>query len=700
LKECGAVEGQGPPKWGLVLRYISRHWAGHHSLPHSLFINLLAPVLLIYLLNDALDFALANVPDTVLVIRLWFAALFVLLVFLVWGATGAWKSATRVFRRRDGGAFHKLARWSSAELAQVSIFFLALFYTFSLTVFLPTYSTLVQIARGQDPLSQYVLEWGDEERTWIYFGGTIGFGLNDQLKAMLKEPNQATYIQLESDGGRELEAEKTARTIEAAGLSTYTQFQCVSACTLMFLAGKDRTLDLEDGARIGFHSPYLTTMMGDTSVGGLTSEYYRHLVNRNVSEKFAAWAIRVPPDDMWFPTPQILKEEGIVTQFYVDEEAGTVPVDAYLFDDAFYTLAEAEAIFLEVDKITQQVEDLQEVIDINKQALATGWLSLADQTNAHFRIGISHRFQDEYNDAILAFRAADQLRPDYTPVLYQRALTYGDWYWATRDPIRLRQALNDLSRLVQMEPDNGEVRSTRGMFYVEAKEFDKAEEDFDQSVILAPFDSAIANNSCWFKITELGQYDTALADCNKALELEPDSDAALHSRGLTYDILGKRELAIADYQKAYEIAPERQAISRDSIAYLDALESDVDAVSAITGVWAADPSLPALQKFNSCDENALRISVDMAAGLYRAVNVTNGFEIRAKLLSADGNRFQIQYADEERLDDAGNPVSWHLVMLDADRFFWVRDDDYLRVDGRLIFQGKNTEIRTRCTSVS
>ena len=49
------------------------------------------------------------------------------------------------------------------------------------------------------------------------------------------------------------------------------------------------------------------------------------------------------------------------------------------------------------------------------------------------------------------------------------------------------------------------------------------------------------------------QYDLALADFNKALELDPGSLVAYHNRGVVYFDLGQLPLAIADFTKAIEL---------------------------------------------------------------------------------------------------------------------------------------------------
>jgi tetratricopeptide (TPR) repeat protein len=54
----------------------------------------------------------------------------------------------------------------------------------------------------------------------------------------------------------------------------------------------------------------------------------------------------------------------------------------------------------------------------------------------------------------------------------------------------------------------------------------------------------------------LGQYDLAIADCNKAIELDSRLAIAYNNRAKAYYYKGQNDLAIRDYNKAIELDPE------------------------------------------------------------------------------------------------------------------------------------------------
>jgi tetratricopeptide (TPR) repeat protein len=60
------------------------------------------------------------------------------------------------------------------------------------------------------------------------------------------------------------------------------------------------------------------------------------------------------------------------------------------------------------------------------------------------------------------------------------------------------------------------------------------------------------NSRCWARAI-IGELETALQDCNQALQMRPAYSEALDSRGLVYLKMGKLDEAIADYTSVLEV---------------------------------------------------------------------------------------------------------------------------------------------------
>lgn len=139
-------------------------------------------------------------------------------------------------------------------------------------------------------------------------------------------------------------------------------------------------------------------------------------------------------------------------------------------------------------------------------------------------------------------------------------------------------ALTALSGVVYLEAPRGykrtdaereiEAARTGSTFY---EYTNRAEAQFDLGRIdqaIATLDAGVArekddanayNVRCWLLGRANRDLPKAMADCDKALALEPDTASYLDSRGLVWFRMGKFERAIADYDAALEREPEMAA---------------------------------------------------------------------------------------------------------------------------------------------
>ncbi len=118
-------------------------------------------------------------------------------------------------------------------------------------------------------------------------------------------------------------------------------------------------------------------------------------------------------------------------------------------------------------------------------------------------------------------------------------------------------ALTDLDDAIALRPTDTEALMTRAAVYAALKRPNEQLVDFDRVLVLRPRSSEALNARCW-TLAELNrELDKALADCNAALKIIPDSSAFLDSRGLVHLRAGRWDAAIADYTAALEGAPKQ-----------------------------------------------------------------------------------------------------------------------------------------------
>ncbi|MFT3726879.1 MAG: tetratricopeptide repeat protein [Terricaulis sp.] len=79
----------------------------------------------------------------------------------------------------------------------------------------------------------------------------------------------------------------------------------------------------------------------------------------------------------------------------------------------------------------------------------------------------------------------------------------------------------------------------------------------DGAIASSPNNAALYNDRCWLRTIIAEDLPSALADCNRALQLAPNSAEMLDSRGLANLKLGNYQAALADYDAALSRDPER-----------------------------------------------------------------------------------------------------------------------------------------------
>jgi len=103
--------------------------------------------------------------------------------------------------------------------------------------------------------------------------------------------------------------------------------------------------------------------------------------------------------------------------------------------------------------------------------------------------------------------------------------------------------------------DNAYAHYKRGDAYDDIQEYEKAIAEYNKAIEINPnYASAYYNRGC--ANAEMGQYSEAVADYDRALELRPNHFLAYYNRGLVYSRIGENEKAITDYNKAIQVDPD------------------------------------------------------------------------------------------------------------------------------------------------
>src|SRR5260221_6578257 len=213
--------------------YFARHWRGELSLGVSYWVNgVLAQVIVAAAANS---FGSLGDAASLKSVAIGCVSFYVFsLAVSVWQIVGTWRSASNHVER--GGQ----VCWAGTAKVVLALSALALLRS-TVSTTIPQITEFAKIIAGDTGIPKFevrVLPGGSE----IEFRGGLRAGSAKELERIISAVPQAKVLHLNSSGGRIREGEQMARLVRERGLITYTSERCLSAATLVFLAGKERVV--------------------------------------------------------------------------------------------------------------------------------------------------------------------------------------------------------------------------------------------------------------------------------------------------------------------------------------------------------------------------------------------------------------------------------------------------------------------------
>jgi uncharacterized RDD family membrane protein YckC len=284
--------------------YFLRHWRGELSLPVACWVNGVVFGFACGFVIGFVDSFIYRGSDGRPV--LWLSSLIVIwlgtILLTAWQSIGVWRSADQY---RQSGKFF----WGTA--AQVMVVLGTLQFAYRLTtVGLPQIAGMIEIVSGDSGLGPHQFRVAGKG-TVLEFSGGITFGVAKEMEGFLAAMENVRWVRLNSIGGRILEAQKMSDLIKARGLITVVGKDCLSACTVVFLGGKERWIG--PNGRLGFHQVAFRGMTVADRRASIAREEAR-LQKLGLSRDFAERANKAVPSSMWFPDKEELLREHVVTR--------------------------------------------------------------------------------------------------------------------------------------------------------------------------------------------------------------------------------------------------------------------------------------------------------------------------------------------------------------------------------------------------
>ena len=106
-----------------------------------------------------------------------------------------------------------------------------------------------------------------------------------------------------------------------------------------------------------------------------------------------------------------------------------------------------------------------------------------------------------------------------------------------------------------MNPEDANAYYNRGTVYVDKGDFDAAIQDFDKAIDLNP-EYAEAYNNRGAAHHKKDDFDAAIQDFNTSIGLNPEDAEAYYNRGIAYTRKGKVDRTIQDFNTSIDLNPK------------------------------------------------------------------------------------------------------------------------------------------------
>ena len=166
---------------------------------------------------------------------------------------------------------------------------------------------------------------------------------------------------------------------------------------------------------------------------------------------------------------------------------------------------------------------------------------------AYYGKGLALASQKQYQKTITALESAVKLKPNFAAAWKYQSVIY-------RELKQINKALVTINKAIEIQPNNPNFYNEKWVVLDALKNYVQAENAITKAIKINPR-AAFYNNRGILFIRQR-KWDLALADLNKAININPEFDDSYNNRGVIYKERGKFNLALADFNKSIQINPK------------------------------------------------------------------------------------------------------------------------------------------------
>ena len=148
-----------------------------------------------------------------------------------------------------------------------------------------------------------------DDGSTLIVDGPITDGAYASFRRALRAYPIARNVILKSPGGLMFEADRIAHVVRERRMTTYAHTLCASACTVILIAGSDRTA--APGTQVGFHRPNVSLSPTPERTLQLTRRLYERA---GLAPSFTARIYATPFESVWYPGVDEMISAGVLTR--------------------------------------------------------------------------------------------------------------------------------------------------------------------------------------------------------------------------------------------------------------------------------------------------------------------------------------------------------------------------------------------------
>lgn len=259
-------------------------------------------------------------------------------------------------------------------------------------------------------------------------------------------------------------------------------------------------------------------------------------------ERFRNQLARVP-DSLSIPVDRIKAFNTIIEQISADKDIITLRKKNMLLIDANNYVSNE---YVQIKNYTKALEYSNIAIGLD-----------SSDARGYFNRGCIYQAMDKDSLAMKDYNYAIKINDNYADAYYNRGIIY-------ERSMKYKEALDDYNKAVKQQPSYlADIYNNRGNVHLALKDSSKALNDYSRVLDIDTANVNAYTNRAGLYIKQK-ELEKALKDCNRALAIDSTFVRLYNQRAVIYEQMKDYEKAIDDYKKVLKLDPSDRYQAREA----------------------------------------------------------------------------------------------------------------------------------------